>query len=536
MKMPVTRRALLVTTLVLMSLFVLVFISGCTASSSAVPVRTVVATVAATPSKPGTPVPTAAPTSPAATATSVAEKALAGPTFVLLRAKDVTAAARLNFMGQGFLPGEATVVTVESSDGRVEATLDPVIIVEDGRFDEVSDAVPGGLTPGTHVLHVVGTQSGHSGRASFHLRWLPPTIHMEEYSGKAKHGFSFTGSGFAPGEQVEVRLGGLGGSPLGSYPADDQGNVVGQDVPIPLVEAGDYALYFVGQDSGSPVSVGFNVQGFRPWAVLDNYAPPPYYLMGFSGEDFVPDEVVLVYLNNRTSQPVTQVQADANGKFAVKNAFELPLLKGENRVIFVGQQSNSEIAASFQAQGFGPGLELTAYAGRPGSRVAFVGTGWARNDTLHVSIGEKPGGPDLATFSADQTGAFRDAGDLRIPVRSEAGGLPLTVSGDVSQSSVTLWFQVLDLKPTAELTAYEGPPGTVVSFTGRSFAPGEAVHVHLHDQQGPELAVGVADDQGTIADLSSYPVDGNWGDVVPFVLVGEDSGQTATTHFKFANP
>jgi hypothetical protein len=440
-------------------------------------------------------------------------------------------------MGQGFLPDESTSVTVEDQQGHVEATLDPVKVVEDGRFDEVSDPVPGGLAPGTHVLRVVGMQSGHSARATFRVRWLPPRIQLEAYTGKAKHSFGFTGTGFAPGEQVEVRLGGLGGAPLGSYPADAQGTVVGQDVPIPLVEAGDYPLYFVGQESQSPASVGFNVQGFRPWAVLDNYSPPPYYLMGFSGEDFVPEEVVLVYLDQRTTtQPVTSVQADANGRFTVKNGFELPALKGEHQVIFVGQVSNSEITASFKPMAFGPALELTAYAGRPGSHVAFVGTGWARNDTLHVSMGEKPGGQQLGTFQADGTGTFRNAGDIRVPVRAIAGGLPLTVSGDLSQASVTLWFQVLDLKPSAELTAYQGPPGTVVSFTGRSFVAGELVHVHLMDRNGPEVAQAVADMEGTFEHVSSYPVDGHWGDVIPFVMVGDDSGLDATTHFKFENP
>jgi hypothetical protein len=476
---------------------------------------------------------TTLPITPAPSPTSA--RALQGPTFVLLRAKDVTANARLNFMGQGFLPGEQTSVTVENQEAVVEATLESVNILEDGRFDEVSYPVPGGLTPGTHVLRVAGTASGRSARATFRLRWLPPTIKLDAYSGKAKHSFSFSGSGFAPGEQVEVRLGGLGGSPLASYPADAEGAVIGRDVPIPLIEAGDYPLYFVGQESQSPVSIGFNVQGFRPWAVLDNYSPPPYYLMGFSGEDFVPGEVVLVYLNRRATQPVTQVQADATGRFTVKNGFELPPLKGENQVIFVGQQSSTEITANFMAMAFGPSLELTAYAGRPGSHVAFVGTGWARNETLHVSMGETGARQKVGTFQADETGAFRNAGDTRVPVRALAGGLPLTVSGEISQAEVTLWFQILDLKPSAELTAYQGPPGTVVSFTGRSFASGERIRVHLRDRNGPELAQAVADDEGTFERLSSYPVDGDWGDVVPFVMVGEESGADATTHFKFAN-
>jgi hypothetical protein len=510
-----------------LSVVALLLLVGC--SSSAPP-------AARTPTAPAAPAraaaaPTVQPT-PAGTPTP---KPL-GPSFILLRAKELTADAHLNFMGQGFAPGEQTTVTIVDGQGGVEATLDPVVILEDGRFDEVSVPLPAGLTTGPHTLQVVGATSGRTARTTFRLRWLPPTIKMEAYSGKAKHSFNFSGSGFAPGEQVDVLLGGLGGSPLATYTADSEGEVVGRDVPIPLVQAGDYPLYFVGHDSGSPVSVGFNVQGFRPWAVLDNYSPPPYYLMGFSGEDFVPDEVVLVYLNSRTSQPVTQVRADSNGRFTVKNAFELPELKGQNHIIFVGQQSNADITVDFIAMAFGPALELTSYAGRPGSHVAFVGTGWARNDVLHVYAGEAAALQEIGAFRADATGAFRDAGEVRLPVRSAAGGLPLTVRGDISQAEVTLWFQILDLKPSAELTAYEGPPGTVVSFTGRSFAAGETVQVHLRDAGGPDLGEVVADEEGTFTQLSSYPVDGQWGDVIPFVFVGQDSAQQATTHFKIANP
>jgi hypothetical protein len=56
------------------------------------------------------------------------------------------------------------------------------------------------------------------------------------------------------------------------------------------------------------------------------------------------------------------------------------------------------------------------------------------------------------------------------------------------------------------------------------------------DRNGPEVAQAVADMEGTFEHVSSYPVDGNWGDVIPFVMVGDDSGLDATTHFKFENP
>src|SRR5262249_504790 len=140
-----------------------------------------------------------------------------GPLFVLLRAKEVTADARLNFQGQGFVPFEKANVTIVNSQGTVEATLDTVSTLEDGRFDEQSDAVPAGLVAGEHTLRVVGVQSGRAAQAVFHLKFLPPAVQIESYTGKAKHSFGFTGSGFAPGEWVDVYLGGMGGSPLGTY-------------------------------------------------------------------------------------------------------------------------------------------------------------------------------------------------------------------------------------------------------------------------------------------------------------------------------
>jgi hypothetical protein len=215
------------------------------------------------------------------------------------------------------------------------------------------------------------------------------------------------------------------------------------------------------------VSIGFNIQGFAPWVVLDNYSLAPYSVLGFTGQDFVPGEPVAVYLGQRNGEPQLRLAADANGQFAVRSAFNLPdLPHGDQQLVFIGQQSGAEI----------------------------------------------------------------------LPIGTIAGGVPMTVKGETSQAAVTLWYQALELKPSAELTAYQGPPGTVVAFTGRSFAGGEHVRVHLQDGGGPELAAAVANDDGTIEHVSSYPIEGNWGDDIHFVLVGDDSHAEGTTDFKIANP
>ncbi|HYW88736.1 MAG TPA: hypothetical protein VFB50_13250, partial [Chloroflexota bacterium] len=261
----------------------------------------------------------------------------------------------------------------------------------------------------------------------------------------------------------------------------------------------------------------------------------PYSAMGFTGRDFAPSEEIEVFLGQRSGPSLLRLAADSNGQFSVRSAFNLPdSARGDQQLMFVGHQSGAQITARFVVLPFSPGLQLTNYAGRPGTPIAFTGNGWARNETMRAFIGESR--TPLTTFQADADGDFSGAGGFRLPVSMVASGVPLTVRGDTSRAEVTLWYQALELKPSAELTAYQGPRGTVVAFTGRSFAGGEVVRVHLRDRGGPELASALASDDGTIENISSYPIDGNWGDDIHFVLVGDDSHAEGATDFKIADP
>jgi hypothetical protein len=165
------------------------------------------------------------------------------------------------------------------------------------------------------------------------------------------HSFQLSGGGFAPGEAVDIFLGSNDNTqtPLVTATADDHGGVAARNVIIPMLRPGDYTLTLIGRSSNIPTSVGFNIQGFHPWVTLDNYYIPPHSGVGISGVDFVPGEVVQMYLNTRESQPVAQVTADSDGRFEVNNAFSLPDLRGNNQLSVVGQQSRTEVTATFAA-------------------------------------------------------------------------------------------------------------------------------------------------------------------------------------------
>jgi hypothetical protein len=171
-----------------------------------------------------------------------------------------------------------------------------------------------------------------------------PIVHVDVYTVKPAHSLAFTGTGFEPNEPVDVSL---SDQSLMTITAGRRGAHPAREYWRPFLSAGDYTLSFVGQTSRIPVAVGLKIDGFRPWVVLHNYYVSPQADVGFSGEDFVPGETVVVYLNSRLSAPVVQVTADSDGRITAANALSPANLTGDNRLIFVGQQSQVELTATF---------------------------------------------------------------------------------------------------------------------------------------------------------------------------------------------
>jgi len=171
-----------------------------------------------------------------------------------------------------------------------------------------------------------------------------PNVHPAAYTAKPAQAVSVTATGFAPNEPVDVSL---GDQSLLTITADGEGRILHANVGIPFLSPGDYTVSFLGQTSRVPVAVGLKIEGFRPWVVLHNYYVSPQSGVGFSGQDFVPGETVAVYLNSKLSGPFLQVTADADGRITAADALSPANLKGDNRLIFVGQQSQVELTSSF---------------------------------------------------------------------------------------------------------------------------------------------------------------------------------------------
>jgi hypothetical protein len=271
-------------------------------------------------------------------------------TAVVIQTADITltTAAHLDFSGHGFSPGEGLAVSIVDAQGKTEMSLAPAQAGTTGHLGPVSLVMPADLAPGTHVLVVEGQTSHHVGSAEFHVARIPPTVQLDSYSAEPGYGFGIHGSGFAAGEAVAVYLGSEVGRPLATLTAGPGGDLTGH-VNVPAHPAGVYTLYVVGQVSATPAMVAFAVRGFKPWVVLQDYAPSVGSALIASGRDFAPNERVSVYLNVASGQPIASIQADPQGTFTNEQGPVVSAsLMGRQTLIFVGERSQRPYTVPFE--------------------------------------------------------------------------------------------------------------------------------------------------------------------------------------------
>jgi hypothetical protein len=255
-------------------------------------------------------------------------------------------------MASGFVRGEPLAVTIDDAQGHVYEHL-TLKADAGGGLHETSLVLPVQLGAGAYRLIVVGGTSHHRASAAFQMDNIPPTVMLDAYTATPGQVVDFAGNGFIPGEMVMVYLG-ASSAPLFRTTVTAAGAVSGH-LTIPEIPAGTYTLRLLGAISQMPASVGFNVQRFTPWVVLDHYTLAPGQREGFIAHGFAPGEQVLVYLNSLHEAPVLRMQADTTGQIILQdNTWSPGGGSGNNVLTFVGQWSKATTTVDFTVQATGP--------------------------------------------------------------------------------------------------------------------------------------------------------------------------------------
>jgi hypothetical protein len=270
-----------------------------------------------------------------------------GAASLQLAAPYVTPDSPLRVIASGFRSGEPLAVTIDDAQGHVYEHL-TLHADAGGGLRETSLALPVQLGAGAYRLIVVGGTSHHRASATFQMDNIPPTVTLDAYYATPSQVVGFAGNGFIPGETVMVYLG-ASSAPL-FRTAVTAGGAVSGHLTIPEIPAGTYTLTLLGTISRMPASVGFNVQRFLPWVVLDRYTLAPGQREGFIAHGFAPGEQVFVYLNSLHGAPVLRVRADTTGQIIMQDTWSPGGASGNNVLTFVGQRSKATTTVDFTVQ------------------------------------------------------------------------------------------------------------------------------------------------------------------------------------------
>jgi hypothetical protein len=238
----------------------------------------------------------------------------------------------------GFDPGE----TVDVYWGRLSGTPAATLTADSsGGLSHVS--VPVGLAPvGATTLALMGVRTHATATVPYQMLGLYPSTTPHPYALQAGKLMTYSGSGFAPNEQVLVYLNSSGGTPALAVQASSNGRFE-TSFTVPFGLTGRQTLTAIGAQSRAAVSTAFTVLAYGPSVQASTYGALPGTSLSFYAKGFAANEVVLVYVGRGSGsdgQLVTAFRVDGNGNAAAAGSYVLPSNGGPTlNFTLVGQRS-----------------------------------------------------------------------------------------------------------------------------------------------------------------------------------------------------
>jgi hypothetical protein len=259
----------------------------------------------------------------------------------------------------GFGPGEQVNVYWGRTSGTPAATL-----TADSAGD-IRAPIKVGVAPvGPTTLVLVGQRTKTTATAPYLMLGLYPSTTPHPYAMRAGHSMTFTGTGFAPNEQVLIFLNANRGVPALTETANSQGSFSVSFV-VPYGLKGVQHLTAMGDQSRASVTSAFTVLPYMPSAQASTYGALPGTTVSFYGKGFAANEVVLVYANGAHGrQLVTAFRVNQQGSAAGAGSYVVPSGVGPELIFsLVGQTSGGTATVKFAVQN--PGGAAPSVAPQP---------------------------------------------------------------------------------------------------------------------------------------------------------------------------
>jgi nucleoid-associated protein YgaU len=313
----------------------------------------------------------------------------------------------------------------------------------------------------------------------------------------------------------------LGPTPLSANPAATLGVAAaakpGGPTPTPVVV----------QIQGTAVSIEA-----KPLLLLNPSTVRQGSSVGVAGTGFDPGATVDIYVKQQVSDsvdPLTFVQVDKSGGFGGVT-FSVPeSLPRGNFIVEAAQRESEHVArATAVIAGGSPQVKLGTQAAKSGDTVQLSAAGFGPDEDVNVYWNDLSSDV-IGALHTDQSGGIRQ-GAVRVPFGA-VGNNGFIFVGQVSQSPVTVPFQMLNLYPSVDLSSYAIKPDNVLSFSGKDFGPGESVTVYLNNPDSPPLTSIQTDDVGGFSNAGGFLVPFGLQGKQTLIFIGKQSKAPTTASF-----
>ena len=412
----------------------------------------------------------------------------------------VTAASHTPFStvsvnGTGYGPNETVTLTLGSASST--ATADGT-----GSFSGTIVIPP--VNSGLYLLIATGNVSHVSSLNYFWVDQFYSSVSPSTYYIMPGGTLSFSGSGFAAGETIDVTQTGSS-TVLSTLIADGSGSFTAQGgFAVPASYHGTIRNFtLTGTESHSTASVGVTIGDFYPYASPSTYYLLPGQSLTFTGGGFAANESVNVFLGKATTS-VAQFMTDANGNFTNAGSVAVPFGSSGDVITYnlVGASSGVTTSASTAVGSYYPSISPSNYYAVPNSSITISGAGFAPNETVALSVNNATSTSAMAnasgTFSAPVTIPF-----------SKTGGASIVATGASSGATTSVGVSLASFYPSVTPSIYYLFPGQSIYFDGTGFAPNETVTISSNLPGATSTSVNANASGGFVTPSMTVPYSAN---------------------------
>lgn len=367
-------------------------------------------------------------------------RALVAPSpSVDLGSDTVVQSSELGLTARGFAPDEPIFVEAVLAPGTDTVEVYRATAGADGNLSEITITLPEAVTSGQRTIRLVGQRSGRTAEADFFVVSERPWLQLRAETLQPTDMLGFVAGGFQPRETVRIAFGLAEAPSTSEIAADRAGNTAWTELPLPSFQPGEYELLIVGAESGTRLNRTVRVAPLSPVLELSPWYGPPGGKLELNGRGFLPHERVSLSYNR---SGVSELEADEYGNLWGVRAPDVPYEAMQSLVVtLTGADSGATTSVEFKVADPHPWVELSTYAGAPGTGVYLSGGGWAARERVSLHVGQSSS-PAVGIATSDEYGFLRFAGPVPIPASAD-DEVEIVALGERSGAEASARFTVV---------------------------------------------------------------------------------------------